>query len=329
MITSKLNKGLRKIKWLANDLVYGSGIVSVPTNYFGRRILIYHGVTANAKTNINSRFISVELFEKQIRYIKENYQVVSLADYIGGSYVVDKLTVAITFDDGYRNNLTEVLPILEKYKVPATFFITTVQQFDGSILWPDALDLFRYTTKQDRFVFNAIEYKKSGNEWVSDNGLLKHHLKKNGWKEKKKLIDKILQDNQFIGDKNWGPYHRLLSKEEITTLSKSEFAEIGSHGLYHNCLTEITEAEARNELLTSKKYLEDITQKEVVSFAYPDGVYNQELINCAEEVGYKNQLIVDYNSEKDKLDPRIENRLGINPYISMNNQMLCLIDGKY
>lgn len=325
----KLNSVLKKAKWTINDLLFASGLKSLPKSSSGKQLLIYHGITDNALTEINARFISTQLFEKQIIYFKQNFNVVTLSDYFNGASHSTKLTMAITFDDGYLNNLTEALPILEKHEIPATFFITTVQQFDSNLLWADALDLYRYTTLKKTLEFKGIRYQKSKDEFVSKHGSLKQLLKQSDWEIKRQLVDLILKDNLFVKNESLKPYHKLLSENDIVQLSESNYAEIGSHALHHNCLTEIALNEAKDELVISKAYLEKITQKKVTNFAYPDGDYNQELIDCVESVGYKNQLVVDYISEKDKTDKRVESRFGINPYISFNNQIQCLIDGKY
>jgi peptidoglycan/xylan/chitin deacetylase (PgdA/CDA1 family) len=329
MLNSKLNRGLKKVKWHVNDFLFNTGIKSLKNKGNQKRILVYHGVTANAKTDINARFISTKLFEKQIHYFKTHYNIVTIDEYFNGASHPTKLTLAITFDDGYKNNLIEVLPILEKYKVPATFYITTIQQTEYSILWADALDMFRYTNGDNKFLFNGVNYHKSKNEYVSNSGILKQHLKKTGWKEKKALIETILSKNNFINNTSLKPYFELLSNEDIYTLSQSKYTTIGSHGLYHNCLAEIPITEAKEELIISKDYLENITQQAVTSFAYPDGSYSNELINIAEQVSFKTQLAVDFIDTKNINDPRIESRLGINPYISFNNQIQCLLDGKY
>ena len=76
-------------------------------------------------------------------------------------------------------------------------------------------------------------------------------------------------------------------------------------------------------------YLERVTGKPVKSLAFPDGRYTPEVVNLAEQLGFETQLAVDYLHLDDANDPRIENRMGINPYISFNNQMECIIRGGY
>ena len=321
-------KAIKISTWKIRDWGYSYGYRKLPNKTSGRRIILYHGVTKNAKLDINARFISTTQFEQQISYMKSNFHVVSLDEYFQGASHPSKLSVAITFDDGYQNNLTEALPILEQYQVPATFFITTIRSAGYKVLWPDALDLYRYTGGGE-LLFNGDKYTRKGNEFWSRSSMLKFELKKASWSQKKELVDEILSSNRFMNNPEFFPYFKLMDEKEIQKLSESPYATVGSHGLYHNCLDSVSIADSQKELEISKNYLENIIQQEVVSLAYPDGSYTREIIDLAENVGYKMQLSVDQLFLEDTQDSRIENRFGVNPYISFNNQMECIINGQY
>lgn len=85
-------------------------------------VLNYHSVAKD------EWFYSVnpEIFEKQIKFLSKNFNVLSIdkiADYIEGKINLPTRSVAITFDDGYNNFLTNALPILKKYNLPVAIFI--------------------------------------------------------------------------------------------------------------------------------------------------------------------------------------------------------------
>jgi len=70
--------------------------------------------------------VSPREFERQIAYLSKQYHAVTLthiADFLEGKKSLLPRSVAVTFDDGYRNFLTDALPVLEKYHVPATLFV--------------------------------------------------------------------------------------------------------------------------------------------------------------------------------------------------------------
>ena len=85
-------------------------------------VLVYHRIVNKIKYDTWHLSVDVRNFEKHIKYIKENYQVIRLGD---DWESVNEDSIAITFDDGYADNYWNALPILEKYQVPATVFVST------------------------------------------------------------------------------------------------------------------------------------------------------------------------------------------------------------
>lgn len=133
----------------------------------GKRILLYHGVLPDAldPTRFNTRFIRQSVFEEHLRWLRDHTQVLSLEDFCQRTGESDDFCVALTFDDGYRNNLEYVLPLLEKYQLPATFFINALHRYPGPpVLVMDLLDIFTHTTGIDKIEIDGkVFYKKSGN----------------------------------------------------------------------------------------------------------------------------------------------------------------------
>jgi peptidoglycan/xylan/chitin deacetylase (PgdA/CDA1 family) len=87
-------------------------------------VLMYHSVGGfNFKHSV-----SPEAFEMQLKHLKDRFNVVSLSEIVlwnDGKVELPKRSVALTFDDGYKDNFTVMLPLLLKYKIPATLFLTT------------------------------------------------------------------------------------------------------------------------------------------------------------------------------------------------------------
>ena len=89
-------------------------------------IVAFHRVHEAAAPD-DSLSVNVEMFERHCRFFQRHFRVVRLAD------IVEKLErgqpfrreLAITFDDGYRDNFEHAAPILEKLGLPATFFVVT------------------------------------------------------------------------------------------------------------------------------------------------------------------------------------------------------------
>lgn len=100
---------VKKILSIFFPPIYKSGIL----------ILNYHSVGSISKFSLN-----IDEFEKQIIFLKNNYEIISL-DGIEKNKNYKKINIIITFDDGYEDNFLYAFPILKKYSVPATIFLVS------------------------------------------------------------------------------------------------------------------------------------------------------------------------------------------------------------
>jgi len=85
-----------------------------------------------------------------------------------------------------------------------------------------------------------------------------------------------------MGEPEWP----LMNNEQLVECSQSGCIEIGSHGVEHAHLSKLNDIQARDEIFNSKKHLEEILKKEVVSFAYPYGDYTDRESDLVSEAGY-------------------------------------------
>ena len=83
-------------------------------------ILVYHSISAPAVAMEGDIDISPARFEQQLRWLSRTGRVVPLAETLNGAR---RNAIAITFDDGFRDNLTVALPLLEKFNLPMTLFV--------------------------------------------------------------------------------------------------------------------------------------------------------------------------------------------------------------
>lgn len=89
------------------------------------RILMYHMISDHKKnTKFNGLRVSPEIFEKQVKYLFDNgWHFFTMTELIDQKDSLPNKSVAITFDDGYEDNLTKALPILKKYNAKATVYL--------------------------------------------------------------------------------------------------------------------------------------------------------------------------------------------------------------
>lgn len=108
--------------WRAKKFIIDSSFHLVPSC----KILLYHRV-ALIGNDPDYLAVSPKNFEAHMRYLKSKYKVISLRKLVENitTNKLSKKNIAVTFDDGYVDNFTNAREILEKYKIPANFFVTT------------------------------------------------------------------------------------------------------------------------------------------------------------------------------------------------------------
>jgi peptidoglycan/xylan/chitin deacetylase (PgdA/CDA1 family) len=322
----------RKWNYAWNDLRSFFGInKSLFQQARGTRIIVYHGICKTDHTRFNSIFLTVKTFEKHLQFYKKYFHVISLDDYFNKNFNNQKFNICITFDDGFANNHKYVLPLLNKYKVPATFFITAIRDAGHDILWNDFLCLAQKCGPPKFQLQDEQFYKDKYGRYKSKltGKPLKDLLREDGFDSKiemtKLLEPSVVHSNKIKEEDYW----LQMTVDEIRELSASPFATIGSHGYYHNDLSQISINDARNEMSGSKQWLENITGKKINSIAFPYGAYTRDVLVEAKNVGFTKLLATDFLFCEDNADEMFKERMTINPYISITNLMTAVIKGKY
>ncbi|MEM6726713.1 MAG: polysaccharide deacetylase family protein [Bacteroidota bacterium] len=324
----KVKSGMKRLKWIGQDLAYRSGVSKLPVQKEVRRILVYHGLAPQLIPNLNARFMTNAAFEEQAELLKMHCEVIDFNQYVDGYQAKGKMTVCLTFDDGYLNNYTELLPILEKYELPAVFYITGIIDTPYNMLWPDLVDLYR-NYGPDTFEFNGHIYRKGKNQYRRSGGSLKNDLNIGNWAVKEKLYQQLgryVEEN--VPENDWY-FWKQCNQEQLKALAEHPLITLGSHTQYHNCLGLIDIEAAFQEMKESREWLEALTGQSVRSLAYPHGSYTREVVEAGEQAGYDYQLAVELLYPQDYKDPRVLPRICSNPFISAQNQLKAFYDGHY
>lgn len=325
----------RTARWFANDALFGLGwrradqVLSKP----GRRILVYHGIDQEGQKTLNSRFIPVAQFEAQLRFLTDHAQIVPLDDYFAERFDAQKFTIALTFDDGQRNNLQYALPVLEKYAAPATFFLTSAAGRGAEWLWMDFLDVATRLAPAQIEIAGMLFYKRRWRHTLyfedANGRKLVDWARYSPWHFVQAIETAFQEAGAWKEAAEWATYWQLLSPPEIRQLAAAPLASLGAHGHTHQDLTVLSHAAACQELQTCKDVLEKISGKPLRTVAYPFGTYTRELLDFAEQIGFSQQLALYFRFPEDLSDTRLRERLGINPYISAPNQWLAIEKGRY
>ncbi|HEY4323702.1 MAG TPA: polysaccharide deacetylase family protein [Mucilaginibacter sp.] len=326
------NKLYRETRYGIRDIKHRLGFYNDFYKYArGSRILIYHGICEKDHTRFNPIFLKRDTFESHLKFYKKHFNIVSLDEYYDQNFDSDKFNVCITFDDGFANNYKYVLPLLDKYQIPATLFITAIRDGGYDILWNDFLGIVSKYGPEKIIYKNESYYKGEHDKYISsDTGIsLVEKLRSTGTHEKMEMMELLYELSPFRNKEDEKDYWLQLTAEQIKELSYSPFVTIGAHGYFHNDLASISASDAAGELALSKQYLENIIGKPVTSFAFPYGSYTPEVVDAAKKAGYSRLLAMDFNFLEDDEDVTMRERFTVNPFISTNNQMYATITRSY
>lgn len=277
-------------------------------------IFLYHRIF-EAEIDPFLLCVSPAHFSEHLEILKKNYQVLSLfqlVQYLQEEKFPQKDAVVLTFDDGYQDNFVYAKPILEKYEIPATIFITAGYIGLQKELWWNELErliLLSNLPTQITLTIKGKEYSWTFEKDINvPTKIIKNwHLEiKNDCSGRYKffrtvynllkIVDPIERDNvmfQLKENVHNYPFERpdyfVLTKDEINKLSTHKLIEIGSHTLTHPVLSSLSYDAQKQELLKSKQILEEITNKQIKYFAYPYGGnsdINNISIQLVKECGY-------------------------------------------
>lgn len=244
-------------------------------------ILAYHRVDNLTKDfEYDSSLISVSKsnFEKQMNYLSKHYNVISLEDFMDcHKKKIDppKNSVVITFDDGYLDSYTNAFPILKKYNLPATIYLTTGAVKDNNLFWWDKLAYILNKTKSD-----SISHKNLGNFSLKNKNKtfneIKYKLKDMNEAKKNEIITQLSKTLKV----NIPKEKMFLNWSQIKTMQKNHVS-FGAHTVNHPILTNVSLKEAETEIEESKKTIESNLKTKVALFAYPNGHesdFNEDII---------------------------------------------------
>lgn len=240
-----------------------------------RIILCYHNVgTPGGSTRgwiDDARLVDSSEFEQQLRWLKSNFDVVSL-DQLLDNESPGRSRVAITFDDGYFNNIDKVMPLMERLQLPMTWFVATAFVDDQKLLpWWDLLDLI--LCKQNSRI-ELVEPEIAGAYDLSNSQdrLRLRHAVRQAMKSvppfRCNAIRKELEQ-QFEPQTDL-PDNAFARSAEIAALDFDRF-ELGGHSVTHPNLASCSETERREEIQAGKTRLEEISGQALRWFAYPYG----------------------------------------------------------
>ncbi|MCP5227373.1 polysaccharide deacetylase family protein [Accumulibacter sp.] len=232
-------------------------------------ILIFHRVLARRDAIMNWDRDALE-FERAIAWLKAWFNVLPLDEAIVRlrDRSLPACAAAITFDDGYADNCTVAMPILQSHGLTATFFIAT-GYLDGGRMWNDTVvEAVRRcrTASLDLSAEGLGRYELGSPEAIREAIMsILNQVKYQDPRERLKTVD-------YVASVAGGvlPSDLMLTSEQVKMMRRAGMS-IGAHTVTHPIIGRLGPDEVRAEIVGSKEFLESLLQERVGLFAYPNG----------------------------------------------------------
>jgi peptidoglycan/xylan/chitin deacetylase (PgdA/CDA1 family) len=234
-------------------------------------ILCYHRVGLEGAP-FHSQ-LAPSVFEKQMRYLKEHYRIVPF-DQLFQELLTDRAvppTIAVTFDDGYRDLYTHAFPVLRKYEIPAMIYLIGECMETGSAPWYDRIFAgfsafpgnnlememegavqFKLASRLDRMraAWTTVCYLRT----IPDS-------ERKRWCERFEVAVPIPESD--LTD-------RMLDWKQVREM-QDQGISFGAHTMTHPSVGQLSESEFDMELSRSKAVFETGLGRRVNHFAFPFG----------------------------------------------------------
>lgn len=255
-------------------------------------ILMYHRV-ADDPVDYWGLAVSPARFEEHLQLLRRFRRPLPLAEFVR-HLIVGTLSpdaVALTFDDGYVDNLIAGLPRLAAADVPATVFLATGYLDRNEAFWWDELAHFVLLANSPSSFEIVIRgesmFFELGTESSPRRAVLEaiyQPLRRLDEGERRAIMTRLR--SIFTGHNGQASLGRAMTRDEVRTIVAGGLVTVGAHTVTHPVLPELGAAACRHEIMASKLACEEIVGAPVAAFAYPFGEYNAEVCEVVRSTGF-------------------------------------------
>jgi peptidoglycan/xylan/chitin deacetylase (PgdA/CDA1 family) len=256
------------------------------------QILMYHRILDIPAV----RAISPELFEQQLAYISQHFRVVPVQTLLAElqSNQHQPNTLSLTFDDGHYDFYENAWPLLKKYQLPATLYITTGFVDKQCWLWPDLIKYLLLTSSESRIELSPLgnlhlDAETINNSWnrIGDYCLTLDVAERN------QLIEQLAKATK-VGIPAQPPLPFSAVTWEQLREMQTDGLDIASHTFSHPLLNRLNSTDLKYELENSATMIKEHLDITLTGICYPNGRpedINLDVIRAAQATGYSYGLL--------------------------------------
>jgi len=263
-----------ELKAIGHSISFHSGISAVMAKRQScARILMYHGTPSE----------SLHALAAQLRYLMCHFKIVpleSVIHWLGRGAEAGSNEIMLTFDDGLRNNMNVVYPILRELNAPATFFVCPDLIGNGKWLWNHEARCRLQTLPEQKLIELGHQLQTSAHsvdqtvEWMKTLAL----------PARRQAEDAVrLATPGFNPTDAQRETYDIMTWEDLCSLDPA-LITIGSHTLSHPILNLLTADEIDFELRESRRLLEQKLGRAVEYFCYPNGSYDARVYEAVKTI---------------------------------------------
>lgn len=252
-------------------------------------ILIYHRVM-KARDWMRPGEPTEAEFVSHMRLLQRHFTVLPLVEAVQmlKENRLPPRAACVTFDDGYADNATVALPVLQQYGIPATVFVAA-GYLNGGSMWNDTVVESLRHFKSDELDLAALGmpvYPTGTDELRRKTAYtIIRECKYLETNRRKEVADYVLKQTEASL-----PDDLMLTTEQLIALHQQGI-EIGGHTFSHPILNSLPAKEAQQEIVRGKAELEAIINGPVRVFAYPNGRpevdYNDTHVAFVKQAGFE------------------------------------------
>jgi peptidoglycan/xylan/chitin deacetylase (PgdA/CDA1 family) len=236
---------------------------------------------------------ATSIFERHMELIARRFSAISLDDialFLKGDKALPQRAVAITFDDGYKDNVRFAAPILSRFGIPGTFYVLVGAVDRAKAPWYCVLRHAFWTARNPKWtdpatgtVHDLTDSRTREAAFMAAAGI----CAKSSASAREELVQSAthsLEPVPFLNERDL-----MMTWDDARTLVKSGHI-VGSHTMTHPNLAQVSADDARRELTDSKLKLEKELGTPVKHFSYPHPAlnpqWNESTVKLTEELGY-------------------------------------------
>lgn len=279
--------------------------------------------------------LDLSLFRKQIQYLKQFFHIVTMEEVIAaqkGQYELPNQSLLLTFDDGYIDNYTYAMPILEEENVQGAFFIPGKTFTEHKLLDVNKIHYILASADEKALladVFERMNYYRGNEFHFPDN---KELYAKYGTRESrfdsgealfiKYMLQTILPEavrnrissdlfEKYIGvNEEQLAYELYMTWEQVRTM-KRHGMYIGIHGYDHYWLAHLSEEQMHADIDKALRVMDEFIDAGAWVMNYPYGNYNEQVIRYIQNrgccLGFTTEVrAADLNRENPYKLPRLD-----------------------